>query len=482
MTVEPVSKSLKLVLKVAGPLVVGAGLALMPAPRGLPVNAWHYFALFVAVIGWAVAEPIPAAAVGLGGVVLAAVTGLVYVSPVEAGHWALSGFANSTVWLVFAAYMFALGYSKTGLGRRIALLLIRAMGKRTLGLGYAIGVADLALAPLMPSNTARSGGIIYPIVSQIPELYGPKPHNPDDPSARKIGAYLMYTALAATCVTSSMFMTAAAPNLLAVELVTKALNITISWADWAKGFAPVGIVLFALVPLLLYKIYPPEIKESPEAPRWAGEELHRMGSITRKEKIMLGLVVAALAMWIGATKYIDVPMAAILVVVLMVVLRVVSWENIMEHTQAWTVLIWFATMLTLADGLAKTKFVDWVGQSLAPKLGGLGAVTAVVVLVGAFYFLRYLFASGTAHVSALLPVLLGVAATVPGVSHLAWALFLCYTIGLVTIITPYAGAVCPIYYGCGYIKSRDFWLLGTVLGIVFFVVFLLIGVPWLMFL
>ena len=189
-----------------------------------------------------------------------------------------------------------------------------------------------------------------------------------------------------------------------------------------------------------------------------------------------------LALWIGATKYIDVPMAAILVVVLMVVLQVVSWDDIMKHTQAWTVLIWFAALLTMADGLAKTRFVDWVGQSLAPKLGGLGTVTSIVMLVGAFYFLRYLFASGTAHVSALFPVLLGVAVTIPGVTRLVWALLLCYTIGLVTVITPYAGAVSPIYYGCGYIKSRDFWLLGTAFGLVFFVVYLLIGVPWLMFL
>lgn len=73
---------------------------------------------------------------------------------------------------------------------------------------------------------------------------------------------------------------------------------------------------------------------------------------------MLVLIVSALAMWINATKYIDVPVTAILVVVLMVVLRVVSWEDIMKHTHAWTVLIWFATLVTMADGLAKTKFVD----------------------------------------------------------------------------------------------------------------------------
>ncbi len=469
----------KVALKVFGPLAVGLIIALLPPPHGLPANAWRYFALFVAVILWVIAEPLPAAVVALAGVVLAAISGLVYASPVEASRWALSGFADHTVWLVFAAYMFALGYTKTGLGKRIALLLIRAMGKRTLGLGYAIAFADLALAPVMPSNVARSGGTIFPIVSQIPPLFG---SHPFDKSARKIGAYLMYTALAATCVTSSIFLTASAPNVLAVSLVAKTINVTISWNDWFKGFAPVGVLLLLLVPILVYKVYPPEIKEAPDAPRWAGEELRKMGAVTRKEITLLGLVIVGLIMWIGAHKYVDATMAAILVVVLMVVLRVVSWNDIMGHTQAWTVLIWFATLLTMANGLAETKFVDWVARSIAPTFLGLGTVTAIIMLVGAFYVLQYLFASGTARVSALLPVLLGVAVTIPGVTRLAWALLLCYTIGLAIIVTPYAGAVCPIYFGCGFIKGKDFWLLGLLFGLVFFLVFIVIEVPWLMFL
>jgi di/tricarboxylate transporter len=82
---------------------------------------------------------------------------LVRPAPAQATAWALSGFSNATVWLVFAAYMFACGYSKTGLGRRVALHLIRLMGNHTLGLGYAVTFADLALAPVTPSATARSG-------------------------------------------------------------------------------------------------------------------------------------------------------------------------------------------------------------------------------------------------------------------------------------------------------------------------------------
>ena len=461
------------------PLLVGAAIALAPVPHGLAANAWRYFALFAAVMVGMMTEPMPPSLIALLGVVVAALAGLVHSSIAESTSWALSGFANSTVWLIFAAYMFALGYSKTGLGRRLALLMIRTMGKRTLGLGYAIAAADLALAPFMPSNTARSGGTIFPVIRNIPELFGSRPN---DGSGRKIGAYLMYTALAVTCVTSSMFVTAMAPNILALGLISKTIHVSISWTTWFKGFAPIGIVLFAIVPILLYKIYPPQIKETPDAPRWAGEELRAMGLITRQEITLLALVIVALVLWIGGTKYVDATMAAILVVVAMVLLRVVSWNDILGHTGAWNVLIWFATLVTLAGGLAETKFVDWLAQSLSPILAGRGIIAAVLLLIAAFFVLHYLFASITAHVTALLQVFLLMAVKIPAISPVTWALLLAFPLGLMGILTPYGTGPSPIYYGCGYIKGKDFWIFGVILGLVFLLVYCAIGVPWLIFL
>ncbi|MEM1595669.1 MAG: anion permease, partial [Desulfurococcaceae archaeon] len=158
-------------LKALIPIVIGLSISIIPTPQGLTQSAWLYFALFVAVITGVILEPIPAAAIGLIGITVAAISGLVYTAPGDAIKWCLSGFADTTVWLIFAAFIFALGYAKTGLGRRIALLFIKYLGKRSLGLGYAIALSDLVLAPFMPSNTARSGGTIYPIISNIPPIY-----------------------------------------------------------------------------------------------------------------------------------------------------------------------------------------------------------------------------------------------------------------------------------------------------------------------
>ena len=157
------------------PLLIGFALALVPTPAGLTPHAWHYFALFAAVIIAIITEPIPAAAVGLAGVVAAAMLGLVHPTPALSINWALGGFSNPLSWLVLSTLVLASGYEKTALGRRIALWLIQRLGRSTLGLGYAIALTDLALAPFTPSNTARSAGTIYPVIRNIPGLFGSSP-------------------------------------------------------------------------------------------------------------------------------------------------------------------------------------------------------------------------------------------------------------------------------------------------------------------
>ena len=458
------------------PLAIGAVIAIAPVPDGLSAHAWRYFALFVAVIAGIITEPIPPAILGMAGVIIAAATGLVRDMPTQSAQWALSGFGNTTVWLIFAGYMFTRGYADTGLGRRLALHLVRLLGHRTLGLGYAIALADLVLAPVTASATARSAGTVYPIVRQIPELYDSHPH---DRTARRIGAYVLYTAMAASFITSSMFVTALAPNTLALSVIRQTTGVTVSWLDWFVGFAPVGFILLAVTPWLIYVIYPPDIRLAPEAPRWAREQLAAMGPMSKREITLLVLVSFALALWIGATAYVDPAVSAMFVVLLMVVCGVVTWEQVIGHAQAWNVLIWFATLVTLAGGLVEVGFIQWVARSLAPGFERLGPYTAIVAVVSAYYFLHYFFASITAHSASMLPVFLAVAVMIPGVAPKHWGLLLSYPLGLMGVLTTYTAGHNPIYYGSGYISRKAFWALGLVLGTFYLVTYLAIAVPWL---
>jgi len=472
------------------PPLLGLAIALLPAPAGLPVHAWHYFALFATVIVALVLEPLPGGAVGLLGLTAAVLLARFvlfspdqlakpgFSAPNAALTWALSGFANPTVWLIFGAFMFALAYEKTGLGRRIALVLVKVMGSRTLYLGYAVLVADLLLAPFTPSNTARSGGTIFPVISHLPPLYE---SNPNDPSMHRIGSYLMWVAIAATCVTSSLFMTALAPNVLAVELVRKTVHVDLQWLKWLFAALPACLLLLAVVPVLTFWLERPSVKGGTEVPAWAAGALEEMGPLTRKEVLLMVFVGCALALWIFADAYISPTTVALLVICMMLLTGVITWAQMMQNKDAWNTFAWFATLVALADGLSRVGFIPWFANTVGAHLGGLTVIKALLALLLVNFLLHYLFASVTAHVTAVLPVLLAVGAAIPGMPVDKMALLLCLQLGIMGIITPYGTGPSPVYFGSGFLPGPIYWKLGTIFGVVFMAAFFAITVPWVMF-
>jgi L-tartrate/succinate antiporter len=332
----------------------------------------------------------------------------------------------------------------------------------------------LVLAPFMPSVTARTGGTIYPLIKNIPPLYGSYP----DDNPRKIGSYLLWTSFASCSVTSAMFLTSFAPNVLATEIARKIAHVEVTWASWAWGMLPVGLLLFAATPLLTYYLYPPTIKSSNEAPTWAAAELERLGRISRREVTMAVLAIIALAAWIGAAQWIHATTVALLIIALMLLTRVVSWNDILGAKQAWNVLVWFATLVVMADGLSNLGFLTWFANKSAAYTANISTAATMVLLVAIFFLVHYLFASGTAQAAALLPVFLTAVVAVKGLPVRPVTLALLYSLGLMGVITPYANGPAPIFYSSGYIPAKDFWRLGFILGLIFLAVLLAVGLPW----
>jgi L-tartrate/succinate antiporter len=459
----------------AAPPAAWLAILAIPHPPDLPPNAWHYLGLFIGVIVALVLEPLPPAAVGLIGVAAAAVLGDVAAKPGDAIKWALSGFSDGTVWLIFGALTLCTGFDKTGLGRRIALTLVKVLGRSTLGLGYAVTLADLAIAPFTASNTGRSAGVIYPIVRSIPALYGSAP----GPTARRIGAYLMWTAFAATSVTSSMFLTALAPNVLAVGLIRDETTLEITWSQWSLGFLPVGVLLITALPLLVYLIYPPEIRSSPDVPAWAVSELARMGGLSAREAGLTLLTLVVFGLWVFGSQKINATTAILAAISLMLIFRVLEWDEVIGNRAAWDTVVYFATLLALADGLNRVGIVSWAARGVSHHLTGVSPTAAMVGFVVFFFVIHYAFASLTAHTVVVFPALLAAGAAFPAMPVKVFAMVLAYSIGLMGVITPYATGPAPVYFGSGFIRRREFWILGFVFGLIFLTALLAVGLPYL---
>jgi len=277
-----------------------------------------------------------------------------------------------------------------------------------------------------------------------------------------------------------MFITSVAPNLLALELVNKTLNLSFSWTEWMIGFLPVGIVLLIILPYLIYKIYPPDIKSSEEISSFASKELDAMGKFTLKELIMALLAIIALALWIFGNRLMDASTVAGVIISLMVITGIVSWDDILSNKTAWNVLVWFATLVAMAEGLSKVGFVTWFAKTTSALLAGTSPILIMIILVTIFFVVHYMFASTTAHTTGVLVMILAAGAAVPGIPVRIFALLLCYSLGLMGIITPYATGPAPVYFGSGYVSRGDFWMLGFIFGMIFLGALLGIGIPYML--
>lgn len=455
--------------RIAVILLIGLCLWFSPVPAGLSVKAWHLFAIVASTIIGYILQPVPMGAIGLTSVVICVITKTTNLSE------ALSGYSNSTIWLVVSAILFARGFINSGLGTRIAYTLIKRIGGSSLKLGYAMLISDLIIAPATPSNTARAGGILFPIVRSLASAFDSEP-NPE--TRKKIGAYLTQTLYQSVVVTSMMFVTAIASNSLVVTFAKQIADVEISWFTWAFAASVPGIICLVLVPIIMSKIYPPEITETKEAKQFAAKELEKMGPMTKKEKIVTMVFVAALILWATSSwTNLNATIVAILAVVVMIWLGAMTYKEAAGESMAWDNLLWMGTLIGLAGLLVKFGFIKWLATLVASSLGGVSWITALYVLAIIYVATHYFFAGTSSHVTAMYAAFLTVAITAGAPPYYA-ALFLGFASVLCTGLTHYAMGPAPIIFAPGYVTQGEWWKLGLIFTVFNGVIWFGLGPFW----
>lgn len=235
-------------------LFIGIGIWFSPVPESVDPRAWHLMAVFAATVIGLILSPYPLGAMAIFSLTVVAATGLLSIKEV------LAGFADPTIWMIACAFFISRGFIKTGFGRRVGYLFISKLGHSSLGLAYGLVLTDLLFAPAMPSTSARCGGIITPLFRSISEAYE---STPERGTERKIGAFLVQCIFQCNAITCAMFLTSMAGNPMIGKLAGE-MGITITWTSWALAAIVPGLISLAVIPLLLYRFYPPEIKKTPE--------------------------------------------------------------------------------------------------------------------------------------------------------------------------------------------------------------------------
>ncbi|MED6119056.1 dityrosine synthesis enzyme [Stylosanthes scabra] len=452
-------------------IATGAIIWFAPVPNGVTKIAWQLLAIFLATIVGIITQPLPLGAVALLGLGVSVLTKTLTFAA------AFSGFGDPIPWLICFAFFFAKGFIKTGLGNRVGYQFVSLFGSSTLGLGYSLVFSEALLAPAIPSVSARAGGIFLPLVKSLCAACG---SNPGDGTERKLGAWLSLTCFQTSVISSAMFLTAMAANPLCATLTQTSINQTIGWLDWARAAIVPGLVSLVVVPLLLYIVYPPTLKSSPDAPKLAREKLQNMGPMSSNEKIMTATLLLTVGLWVfGGVLNIDAVTAAILGLAVLLVTGVVTWKECLGEGVAWDTLTWFAALIAMAAYLNKYGLIAWFSQTVVKFVGGLGLSWQLSfgILVLLYFYSHYFFASGAAHIGAMFTAFLSVA-TALGTPPFFGAMVLSFLSNLMGGLTHYGIGSAPVFYGANYVPLAQWWGYGFLVSVVNILIWLGLGGVW----
>jgi len=451
------------------PFALALAIWFTPVPEGLTRQAWQLFAIFAAAIFSVIINAFPL----LTSALLAGAAAVIShtVPPAKA----FAGFSNGSVLLVVSAFLVARSVVKSGLGRRLSLFMVGAFGRSSLGLAYSIFITDAVIAPAFPSNTAR-GGVLYPIVLSLAQDLGSTPR---DPARRRLGGFLMFSGMASLSVSSALWLTATSANPIGVE-VAEQLNLKIDFSSWLIAASVPALAAVLSLPLVLYKLYPPGVKVTPEAPAAAREALRSMGPLTRDEKVVATAFVLMVAGWVfGRAMGLDGTAVALAGLGGLLATSVLSLDDISREGDTLATFLWLAILFALSAQLNELGFMGYVGERLANRLSGVSWPAAFVALVVLYVLMHYLFVSQSSHVLALFGVFAGVGVR-SGVPAPLMAFSLLFASSYFSTITPQGGSQNIIFVGSAYLTQRELYRLGALTTGFCMLVFLAVGTPWLL--
>ena len=445
---------------------VGILLWLCPAPHGLSIEAWHLFAIFFAAITGIITKALP-----MGAVALIALTSLTATGTLSFAD-AFSGFQNDIAWLILSAFFIARGLIITGLGERLSYVVLSRLGHSSLGLGYGLIATDLLLAPIIPSSTARSGGIVFPIVKSLTSLF---------PADSKMGSFLTLTAFQGSTVTSALFLTSMAGNPLIAEFA-KDQGIVISWGSWIAASCLPGLCSLIMIPYIVHRSSPLLVRHTPHARALARARLAEIGPMKRNEWIMLAIFVLLIVLWVfGAAYGIKATTAALIGLAVLLLCRILDWKDVLSDQTAWDTFIWFGTFVTMAAFLHRFGFTHWLNEQIATQVHGFAWAPAFSILSLAYFYSHYFFVSQVAHIGAMYAPLLVVSVAL-GTPPLLAALILGFFSNLFGGLTHYGSGPAAVFFGSGQTTVSQWWKVGAIISVLNIAIWAIVGGLWWKFL
>jgi DASS family divalent anion:Na+ symporter len=363
---------------------------------------------------------------------------------------------------------------RTGLARRIALLFVRAVGQSSVGVSYALSMTDLALAAIIPSNGARSGGVVLPIARSIAELYESRP----GATAGVLGTFLILAVYQNICVTAAMFLTGQASNPLVAQFARDLFHYPVTLLGWAAAGIVPGLCSLIVIPLIVMRLEPPLVRRTPEARRFAGDELKKMGPMDRPQKTVLIVFLGVCGLWVTTALHnIDITATALVGVVALLYTGVLDWQDVIRNFAAWDLFFWYGGLVRLGRALGEAGLTRALAESVAGSVAGAGWMLVLAVTLVVYFYAHYGFASITAHILAMFAPFATVLVAAGAPVGLTIYAFACFT-NLSAGLTHYGTTPSPMFYAADYVSFKAWWRTGLVVSLANVAIWGTVGFGW----
>ncbi len=449
-------------------ILFGVVLWYFPLSEDIPKSGQEIFAVFIAVILSFLLRPLPMAPMVLLGLISLIITKTITLDE------ALSGFGDSTVWLVVSAFLISGAVLDSGFGHRIALFLISKLGKNIFGIAYGLCGSELILGPVVPSNTARGAGIHAPIAQSLAEALKSYPDKQPD----RAGAYISLVGGHANLVTAGMFLTGMAANPLLSEAASEILKINFDWITWATGTIVPGLISLGFLPVFIYQFSKPELRDTRKVQKEVISQYQALGRWSSKEKWMCGTFIFLIALWTtGRYHGLGTSLVAWIGVCILFLSNTYSWDKMIRTSGAWDALIWLGGLLTMANLLKDYGFVEWFASSVSASLPSFGPMLLMILLALIYFYSMYLFSMLTGHIAAFIGGFFAIAVAYEIPPLTMAALFAGFST-LCGCLTPYSSGPEIMYFGQGYVPLTRWFKVGFLVSLYHIFIWLTFGMAW----
>ena len=450
------------------PLAVLATLSVwfMPLPDGLSPAGLKCLALFAGIFILYLTESVALPVTSLAIVPLGVLMGI--ATPKEA----LDGFGSTSVYLLVSAFVLATAMVKSRLAERMTYYILKIVGSSALGVSVGIMLSNVMLAFLVPSTAARTA-ILLPVCLGLVAAF-------------KVGArsnlakgFLLTLAFTNSTISAGI-LTATLPNPITVEFIAKAGGPTITYMQWLYYGFPPALLMTVLSWWVCRRMFKPEVEHIPGGSAYVGEALARMGAMSA-EKRALAVFLLATGLWVsGEWTRIDVTIAALFCSCLLFLPGVgfLSWEDANKGVSRQIVFV-AGGGISLGAMMMKTGAAKWLAMTILNTFGAAGLATLTVLIIVMFIvqYLHALFVGTTGMLTAIMPVVLGMAEHL-GVNPLVFAMPAGMIVGGYPLLMFYNTLSSILVYGSGEMEVKDFPKAGFVLCTIAVIVYALCAMTY----